>query len=168
MDLPQDLEVFLKSTLISAEMMAKYKFGAEKLQRDLENMNFGDHMWNLKSYDLNGTLVVKIHYRECLKEIGGGAGDYSKAAISNLFANFKKCHMQSTLHIKQWYKRKKIHYHDHPKKDGNRGKPLILITVDHKSLVQEGLSILHSMNDSVSEDDPPFVLVGDAEGEELK
>ena len=62
----------------------------------------------------------------------------------------------------------KIHYHDHPKKDGNQGKPLILTIVDHKSLVHEGLSILHSMNDSVSEDDPPFVLVGDAEVRELK
>ena len=92
-------------------------------------------MWNLKSYDLKGAPIVKIHCRECLKEIGGGVGDHSKAKISNLFVNFKKSHLQSTLHIKQWCKKKKIHFHDHPKKDGNRGKPLILTTADHKSLV---------------------------------
>ena len=85
-----------------------------------------------------------------------------------MFANFKKSHLQSTLHIKQWCKKKKIHYHDHPKKDGNQRKPLILTIADHKSLVQEGLSILHSVNDSVSEDDPLFVLVRNAEVGELK
>ena len=45
---------------------------------------------------------------------------------------------------------------------------MILTTADHKSLIHEGMSILHSVNDSISEDDPPFVLVEDAEVEELK
>ena len=83
----------MKSALISAQTMAKYKSGAKQLQRDLENMEFGDHMWNHKSYDLNGTPVVKIHCKKCSKEIGSRAGDHSKAAISNLFVNFKKSHL---------------------------------------------------------------------------
>jgi hypothetical protein len=39
---------------------------------------------------------------------------------------------------------------------------------DHKRLVEEGVSILQSVNDSISEDDPPFVIVGDVGVPQLK
>ena len=71
--------------------------------------------------------------------------------------------MHSSLHIKQWYRRKGILYSDHPKKEGNNGKPLILGLANHKGLVDEGVNILKVVNDSISLDDPPFVLVGDVE-----
>ena len=59
-------------------------------------------------------------------------------------------------------------YNDHPKKGGNKGKPLMYIAADHKRLVEEGLSILKSVNDEISEVDPPFVIVGDVEHTQLK
>ena len=52
-------------------------------------------------------------------------------------------------------------YNDHPKKEGNNGKPAIYIPAEHKHLVEEGVSILKVVNDSISVDDPLFVLVGD-------
>lgn len=112
--------------------------------------------------------VVKIHCGECNKDSGGNGGDHSRSAIHNLFGNFKKSHLHSTLHIKQWCKRKAILYNDHPKKEGNKGKPLIFSAADHKQRLDEGLSILQSVNDSISTNDPPFVLVGDASASELK
>jgi len=67
------------------------------------------------------------------------------------------------LYIKQWCKRKEIIYTDHPKKEGNKSKPLILDPANHKRLVDEGVSIMKVVNDSILLDDPPFVLVEDVE-----
>ena len=157
----EEVEDFLQSRLISADIMENYKTAAAKLRRELAAMDFADHTWNLKSYDQHGVAVVKIHCGECNKEFGGTGGDHSRSAIQNLFANFKKSHLHSTLHIKQWCKKQQILYIDHPKKEGNKGKPLIYTPADHKRLVEEGVSILKSVNDAVSLEDPPFVLVGD-------
>ena len=82
-------EVYLLSTLISIDVMEKYNATVVKLRKELESMDFADHLWNLKSYDLIGVPVVKILCGECQKEFGGTAGDHSKTAIHNLFANFK-------------------------------------------------------------------------------
>ena len=161
-------EIYLLSTLISIDVMEKYNAAVVKLRKELESMDFADHLWNLKSYDLIGVPIVKILCGECQKEFGGTVGDHSKTAIHNLFANFKKSHLHSTLHIKQWCKRNNVVYNDHPKKGGNKGKPLMYTTADHKRLVEEGLSILKSVNDEISEVIPPFVIVGDVEHTQLK
>lgn len=158
---------YLTSTLLSDEVMAKYNGAVLKLKKELANMDFADHLWNLKTYDLNGVGVVKIHCGECNKEFGGATGDHSKSIVANLFTNFKKSHLHSTLHIKQWCLRKKIQYNDHPK-EGKKGKPVIYTAADHKKLVEESLSILKAVNDEVSELDPPFVVVGDVGVTELK
>ena len=164
----EEEENLLKSELISNEIIENYKRAALKLTRELESMDFADHLWKLKSYDQHGVAVVKILCGECNKEIGGAGGDHSRTVIQNLFANFKKSHLHSALHIKQWCKRKEILYSDHPKKEGNKSKPLILTSVDHRRLVEEGVSILQSVNDSISTDDPLFVVVGDVGVLQLK
>jgi len=70
-------EVYLLSMLISIDEIEKYNVEVVKLGKELELMDFADYLWNLKSYNLNGIPIVKIHYEKC-KEFGGIVGDYSK------------------------------------------------------------------------------------------
>ena len=158
----------LQSKLIATDVMDNYKRAAVKLKKDLTAMDFSDHIWKLKSYDLNGSAVVRIHCEHCNKDVGGTSSDHSRSSIQNLFANFKKSHLHSALHIRHWCKSHNILYSDHPRKEGNPSKPLLLTSTDHKRLVEEGVSILQSVNDSISSDDPPFVLIGDVGSEQLK
>ena len=130
----EEEETLLQSTLLSADVLENYKRGAEKLRRELESMDFADHVWNLKTYDHHGVAVVKIFCGECKREIGGTGHDHSRSAIQNLFANFKKSHLHSALHIKQWCRKREILYNDHPKKKGNSSKPIILTPADHRRL----------------------------------
>jgi hypothetical protein len=112
----EEEETLLQSTLLSVDVLENYKRGAEKLRRELEFMDFADHVWNLKTYDHLGVAVVKIFCGECKREIGGLGRDHSRSAIQNLFANFKKSHLHCALHIKQWCMKRDILYNDHPKK----------------------------------------------------
>ncbi len=59
----------------------------------------------LKSWDYNSIGVVKLWHRECCKEVGAN-NDHSKSSISNLFANFKRRHIMSIIHIWNWCWRK--------------------------------------------------------------
>ena len=161
-------ESLLQSKIISNQVMENYKRGAAKLKRDLAAMDFADHDWKIRSYDQHGMAVVKILCGECNKEIGGNGSEHDRSVIQNLFANFRKSHLQSAFHIKQWCKKRDISYSDHPKKEGNKNQPLILTTAEQRQCVDEGVSILKSVNDSVSLDNPPFVLIGDAKQCEFK
>ena len=116
-------EVYLLSTLIIVDVMEKYNAVVVKLRKKLESMDFADHIWILKSYDLNDVPIVKTRCGKCKKKFGGTFKDNSKTIMHNLFANFKKSHLHSTLHIKQWCKRNKVMYNDHLRKEGNKGKP---------------------------------------------
>ena len=164
----QDDDSLLQSKLLSNDMMENYRIAAVKLTRELQEMDFTNYLWKLKTYDQHGVVVVKILCVEYNKESGGTSGDHSWYGIQNLFTNFKKSHLHSALHIKHWCKRRDISYCDHPKKEGNSSKPIIYIEIDHKRLVEEGVSILQSVNDSISLDDPQFVVVGDVRVSQLK
>ncbi len=131
-------------------------------------MDFANHVWNLKTYDHHGVAVVKILCRECKREIGVTGRDYSRSTKQNLFASFKKSHLHSALHIKQWCRKREILYNDHLKKECNCNKPIILTPIHHMLLVEEGFNILHSVNDSISEDDLVFVIVRDVGVPQLK
>ena len=82
----EDVANLLESKLIPDDIMANYKRGAEKLRRDLADLDFADHLWQLKSYDLNGVAVVKILCGEYNKESGGTSGEHNRSIIQNLFA----------------------------------------------------------------------------------
>jgi hypothetical protein len=136
------------------------------LKKELQNLDLDDILWNLRSWDENGVAVVKLHCGECKKAFGGHSGDHSKLAIHNLMNNFKVSHVVSTLHAKAWCRHKGVSYDDHLQ--DKTGKAVVLTIVDHKALVEEGLSILRSVNDTVSSDGAAFVLVGDADAETMK
>ena len=108
-------ETLLQSTLLPTDVLENYKQGAEKLRKELKSLDFADHKWDLKTYDHHGVAVVKILCREYKREIGGTGRNHSRSAVQNLFANFKKSHLHSALHIKQWCRKRQIQYSDHPK-----------------------------------------------------
>ena len=61
-----------------------------------------------------------------------------------------------------------MQFEDHTQSVASRGKHAVLTTLDHRHAVTEGLGILKIVNDFVSVDGGPFVLVGDPAIEELK
>jgi hypothetical protein len=128
----EDEETLLQLTLLPIDVLENYKQGGEKLRRELESLDFANHKWDLRTCDHHGVVVVKIFCRECKREIGGIGLDDSRSAVQNLFSNFKKSHLHSALHIKQWCKKRRILYNDHPKKDGKSSKPIILTPADHR------------------------------------
>ena len=131
-------------------------------------MDFADHKWDPKTYNHHGVVVVKILCEECKREIGCTSRDHSRNAVQNLFSNFKKNHLHSALHIKQWCRKRQILDNNHPKKEGKLNKPIILTPTYHKRLVEEGVNIFLSVNDSISSYDPPFVIVGNVGVPHLK
>jgi len=131
-------------------------------------MDFDDHLWYMKSYDLNDVGVVKLHCGECEKNFRGTNGDHSKSAIHNLFANSKKSHLQSSLHIRSWCRRKGMEYSNLPQSQAPKGKAIILTTADYMRLVEEGLAILEEVNSSVDSVQGPFVVIGDEDVMQLK
>jgi hypothetical protein len=106
------------------------------------------HIWCLKSLDQNDVAVVKLHCRECVKDFGYSAEDHSKGAVHNLFMNFKKSHMVSTAHIRNWCRHKGVSFEDHPQSHVGKGKLMVLTPTDHKHLVQQGVKIVDTVNTS--------------------
>lgn len=155
----------LESTQVSDEVMEKFKSQVLKLQKELLEMDFDDHLWHLKSYDQNDVGVVKLHCGECKKDFGNSTGDYCK---SILFANFKNSHLQSSLHIRSWCRRKGVECLNHPQSQAPKGKTIILTAADHKRLVEDGLRVLEEVNNSVDGGLGPFVVIGDEDATRLK
>jgi hypothetical protein len=102
-----------------------------------------DHIWYLKSWDINGIRVVKIHSGKCYKDFGGSTGDHTKATTHNLFANFKKSHIMSNLHIRSWCRQKGVCFADHLQSVAPKGKHVVMTTADHKRAVEEGVTHLN-------------------------
>jgi hypothetical protein len=93
------------------------------LKKELKLISLEDHIWTLKSFDNNNVGVVKLQCGECQKDFGGGSGDHSKSTIHNLFSNFKKSHIMSNAHIRNWCRRKGIPWIEHPQFSVQKGKP---------------------------------------------
>jgi len=79
-ELPDD-DSLLQSKLLPTEIMENYRAGAAKLTRELQSMDFDDHLWKLKTYDQHGVVVVKIFSGECNKDCGGSSGEHSRYGI---------------------------------------------------------------------------------------
>jgi hypothetical protein len=129
------------------------------LRKEFKQLDLNNHLWHLKSWDDKDVPVVKLHCGECKKDFEGDSGDHSKCAIHNIFNNFKKSHILSTLHIQAWCRRKEISFNDHPQTSS--GKALVLTTSDHEALVDEGLQVLKKINDNICADVPTFLFIGD-------
>jgi hypothetical protein len=122
----------------------------------------------LKSFDNNNVGVVKLQCGDCQKDFGGSSGDHSKSTIHNLFANFKKSHIMSNAHIRNWCRRKGIPWTEHPQSSVQKGKTLILAAEDHKWAVEDGLAILDMVNRDICAKGGLFVAIGDHEGDSIK
>jgi hypothetical protein len=90
----------MKATFLSTEVLRKSNKTGDKLKVEMKKINIDDHMWCLKSWEKDGKAIVKLYCGECNKLHGNSIGDYSKATIVNLFANFSKKHLVSSAHVK--------------------------------------------------------------------
>lgn len=161
-------EPMLQSVLISKEVLGWYQSGEEKLRKDLANVSLEDHIWHLKTWDQHKVAVVKLHCAECVVDFGGDTGEHSKDSVRNLFSNFKKSHIMSSKHIRNWCRRKGLDFANHPQSTAKKGKPVVLTVSDHKRLVQEGLEILQGVNNNIGGGRPTFEVVGDTESDNVR
>jgi hypothetical protein len=161
-------EQSLKATLISREVMQWYSRGEKKLQHELKQICLDDHSWFLKSWDLNGVDIVKVHCAECVKDFGGSNGDHTKGAINNLFSNFRKSRVMSTAHIRSWCRRKDVDFYDHPQSAATKGKSVVMAVDDHRKAIKEGLETMNCVNDKSTSKTKPFTALGDPDSMDVK
>lgn len=105
-----------------------------------------DHKWWLKTFDMKGSGVVKLWCSECKKDCGGGSKDHTKAHIDNMFNNFRRSHIMSTTHVRDFCAAKNVNFDDHPQFEASNGRPLTLTPEDHKRLIFRGVEILEGVN----------------------
>jgi hypothetical protein len=79
----------------------RYLLAEKKLRLDLKSICQDNHMWKLKTLDMNDIEVVKVHYAECGKDFGSSTGNHSKSTVYNFFMNFKKSHLMPAIHIRK-------------------------------------------------------------------
>jgi hypothetical protein len=87
---------------------------AEKMKKELAQIDLQDHVWHLKSWDEKDIHVMKLYCVLCNKNMRGDSGDHSKGAIHNLLNNFKKSHVLSTLHVRSWCRKQGLNFEDMP------------------------------------------------------
>jgi hypothetical protein len=134
-------EPHLRSFLILAPVLVRFVEGEKKLKRELAGLSLEDHTWYLKNWDEKEVGLVKVHCCECGKDFGIGKWDHNNASVLNLFSNFKKSHINSTEHIQMYcYMRGKA-FEDHSHFQGSKGKPMIMIPINHKNAIAEGIRV---------------------------
>ena len=107
-------DIPFKSVLLPNVVMDRYLERAKKLRAELKKVAMLDHEWWLKTFDLNGSGVVKLWCGECKKDCGGGSTDHTKAHIDNLFNNFRRSHIVSGAHVRNFCAAKNIDFDNHP------------------------------------------------------
>ena len=104
----------LRSLILPKEVMDQYLERAKKLKTvQLKQAAMDHHEWWLKTFDLNGSGVVKLWCVECMKDCGGGSKDHSKSQIDNLFNNFRRSHIMNLVHVQNYCAGKNINFDDH-------------------------------------------------------
>ena len=130
----------LKLLLLTTIIMDRYLERAKKMRAELKRVAMDDHDWWLKSFDLNGQGIVKLWCAECKKDCGGGSSkDHSKSQIDNLFNNFRRSHIVSTLHVRNYCVAKYINFDDHPQSEAKSGRPITVMPEDHRELIAKGV-----------------------------
>lgn len=158
----------LKSKLLPKDVMDRYLERAKKLRVELSRVALSDHDWWLKSYDLNGNGVVKLWCGECKRDCGGGSGDHSKAQIDNLFNNFRRSHIVSTNHVRNFCAANNIDFNDHPQSHSKNGRSVTLLPEDHRRLIDDGVEIVTSVNTTLPDGHKPFTILGNLEAEDTR
>ena len=117
---------------------------------------------------MNDIKVLKVHNVECNKDFGSSTRDHSKSSVDNLFMNFKKSHLMSVVHIKNWCQRKGIQFEDHLQSQAGKGKIVVLTPIDHKRLVLDGIEILDALNEDIGREKKTFDVIKDLISEEVQ
>lgn len=151
----------LKSTLLPADVALWYTNGEDKLRGELKLVSMEDHGWSLRSWDQGGAPVVKLYCNECRNFIGGSTGKHTKNTVTNLFSNFRKSHLNSNGHIRNYCRQRGVEFANHPQAGTTRANPVTITGADHKRLVEEGIGVMDTVNDSIDSSKPTFQLVGD-------
>ena len=89
-----------QSQILTEYVLDRYLIAEKKLCQELKNICQDDHEWKFKTVDVNGVGLVKVYYARCGKDFGSSSGDHSKSGVHNLFMDFKKSHLMSTMHIR--------------------------------------------------------------------
>jgi hypothetical protein len=97
------------------------------------------------------------------EDFGGNTGEHNNHSISNLFANFRKHHLNTNAHIWSLCRRQGLPYTNHPQSAAPKGKPVILSHAEHEQLVWKGTEVMDDINDTteVLNGEKPFYVVGD-------
>jgi len=161
-------EIPLKSTLLPNEVMDQYLERAKKLRAELKRVALSDHDWWLKSFDLNGSGVVKLWCGECKKDCGGGSNNHTKAHIDNLFNNFRRSHIVSAAHVRNFCATKNVDFEEHPQSQQKNGRPIILTPEDHKRMIAEGVEIVQSVNGTLPDGHKEFTVLGNLQAEDTR
>lgn len=125
-------ESFFKSQIVSAEIMAMYTQGEEKLRKALKDIFLDDHKWCLKSYNQHDKAIMILHCLKCRKDFGRIDGQHTKDRVSNLFSNFRKSHIMSNQHIRSWCLKKGVDWCNHPQSLSKGKNTVILTAEDHR------------------------------------
>ena len=118
-----------------------------------------DHCWSLRSWDQDGVAVVKVYCGECRGLNGGSNRKHTKSVVTNLFSNFRKSH--SAGHIRNYCQQKGLQVSEHPQAGGSRNNPIVVTAIDHRRMVEEGIGILGTVNESIDAQKSTFQLIGD-------
>jgi hypothetical protein len=105
---------------------------------------------------------------ECVKDLGCCTRDHSKVVVNNLFNNFCKSHVMSTVHIRSWCCRKGVDFCDHPQPIAGKRKSVVMTLDDHRRAVKDGLDKMYRINESTISKNKPFLALGDLDLVELK
>ena len=161
-------DIPFKSVLLPNVVMDKYLERAKKLRAELKKVAMSDHEWWLKTFDLNGSGVVKLWCGECKKDCGGGSTDHTKAHIDNLFNNFRRSHIVSAAHVRNFCAAKNIDFDNHLQSQSQNGRPITLTPEDHKRMIREGADIVQTVNASLPVGHKHFTILGNLQAEDTR
>ena len=154
----------MRSLLLPNHVMDLYLERAKKCRAELKRVSLDDHEWWLKTFDLNGSGIVKLWCAECKKDCRGDAKDHTKSQIDNLFNNFRRSHIVSTGHVRNYCAAHNINFDDHPQSQAKKGKTVTLTSEDHKDLISEGVGIVERVNAGLPEGHRKFNVLGNNNG----
>lgn len=117
---------------------------------------------------MNGARVVKIWCGKYKKDCGGGSKDHTKVHIDNLFNNFRRSHIMSTAHVRNFCASKNLNFDDHPQFEAKNGRSLTLTSDYHKRLIEEGIRILEAVNSTLPNDHKTFTILGNLTAEDTR
>ena len=140
--------------------MDRYLERAKKLRAELKRVAMDDHNWWLKTFDLNGQGVVKLWCAERKKDCEGSSKDHMKSQIDNLFNNFRRSHIVSLQHVRNYCAAKNIDFDDHLQSEAKNGRAVTVTLEDHKNLIAKGVQIMEGVNATLADGLKKFTVLG--------